>query len=90
MLGFISGTNCLKKAVKMLRMTKGSDVLTHQQPRENIDKIKDIVINNHQIIIREVTEEVGIFLWLMRNNFGYKTVKFVPKLLHFHCKKLAE
>ena len=60
-------------------------ILAHQ-PSKNLGKIKDIVLSNHRISIRETSEEVGISYRscerIVSNVTGMKQVvaKFVPKL----------
>lgn len=63
-------TNGFKMAVKI---KKGLDVLTHQQPTK---KIKGIIFNIYQISLREVIEELGIsygiFETILTNFLGMK------------------
>ena len=58
-----------------------------------MEKVKEMVINDRRIIIREVTDEVGISIgschYIFSNVLGMKRVaaKFVPKLLNFEQKQ---
>lgn len=60
---------------------------------ENVSKIKEIVLTNPRINIREISEEVNISYGscesIFRNIFSFKRVlaKFVPKLLNFEQKQ---
>ena len=59
---------------------------------ENVSKIKEIVLTNRRITIREVAEKVNISYSscesIFRDILGFKRVsaKFVPKLLNFKQK----
>ena len=56
---------------------------------ENMEKVKEMVMNDRRITIREVADDVGISISLCHEIFssalGMKRVaaKFVPKLLNF-------
>lgn len=60
---------------------------------ENIDKVKDIVLQNRRITIREVAEELNISYGscedIINNNLGMKRVaaKMIPKLLNLEQKE---
>lgn len=61
---------------------------------ENVEKVKEMIMNDRRITIREVAEDVGISIGSCHKIFsdvlGMKRVaaKFVPKLLHFDQKQL--
>ena len=77
------------------------DVEDDERPRrpststtdENVEKVKEIVMNDRRITIREVTDDVGISIGscheIFWNVLGMKRVaaKFVPKLLNFEQKQ---
>ena len=56
---------------------------------ENVEKVKEIVMNDRRITIREVADDVGISIGscheIFSNVLGMQRVasKFVPKLLNF-------
>lgn len=60
---------------------------------ENVEKVKEIVMENRRITIREVADDVGISVGSCHTIFsdilGMKRVaaKFVPKLINFEQKK---
>ena len=60
---------------------------------ENVEKVKEIVMNDRRITIREVADDVGISISscheIFSNVLGMKHVKakFVPKLLNFEQKQ---
>ena len=60
---------------------------------ENVEKVKEMVMNDRRIIIREVADDVGISIGscpeIFSNVLGTKRVaaKFVPKLLNFEQKQ---
>ena len=60
---------------------------------ENVEKVKEMVINDRRITIREVADDVGISIGschaIFSNALGMKRVaaKFVPKLLNFEQKQ---
>ena len=60
-------------------------------PDENVEKVKEMVMNDRRITIREVADDVGISIGschaIFSNVLGMKRVaaKFVPKLLNFEC-----
>ena len=60
---------------------------------ENVEKVKEMVINDRRITIREVADDVGISIGscheIFSNVLGMKRVaaKFVPKLLNFKQKQ---
>ena len=60
---------------------------------ENVEKVKEMVMNDRRITIREVADDVGISIGscheIFSNFFGMKRVaaKFVPKLLNFKQKQ---
>ena len=60
---------------------------------ENVEKMKEMVMNDHRITIREVADDVGIsigsFHEIFSNVLGMKRVaaQFVPKLLNFEQKQ---
>ena len=60
---------------------------------ENVEKVKEMVMNDRRITIREVADDVGISIGLCHEIFsnvsGMKRVaaKFVPKLLNFKQKQ---
>ena len=61
---------------------------------ENVEKVKDMVMNDRRIIIREVADDVGISIGscheIFSNVLGMKRVaaKFVPKLLNFEQRRM--
>ena len=60
---------------------------------ENVEKVKEMVMNDRRITIREVADDVGISIGsrheIFSNVLGIKRVeeKFVPKLLNFEQKQ---
>ena len=60
---------------------------------ENVEKVKEMVMNDRQITIREVADDVGISIGssheISSNMLGMKRVaaKFVPKLSNFEQKE---
>ena len=60
---------------------------------KNVEKVKEMVMNDRRIIIREVADDVGISIGscheIVLNVLGMKRVaaKFVPKLLNFEQKQ---
>ena len=60
---------------------------------ENVEKVKEMVMNDRRITIREVADDVGISIGscheIFSNVLGMKRVaaKFVPKLLNFEQKQ---
>ena len=60
---------------------------------ENVEKVKEMVMNDRRITIREVADDVGISIVscheIFSNVLGMKRVaaKFVPKLLNFEQKQ---
>ena len=60
---------------------------------ENVEKVKEMVMNDRRITISEVADDVGISIGLCHEIFsnvlGMKRVaaKFVPKLLNFEQKQ---
>ena len=60
---------------------------------ENVEEVKEMVINDRRITIREVTNDVGMSIGscheIFSNVLGMKRVaaKFVPKLLNFEQKQ---
>ena len=60
---------------------------------ENVEKVKEMVINDRRITIREVADDVGISIGscheIFSNVLSMKRVaaKFVPKLLNFEQKQ---
>ena len=60
---------------------------------ENVEKVKEMVMNDRRITIREVADDVGISIGSCHESFsnvlGMKRVaaKFVPKLLNFEKKQ---
>ena len=59
---------------------------------ENVEKVKEMVMNDRRITIREVDDDVGISIVscheIFSNDLGMKRMaaKFVPKLLNFEQK----
>lgn len=56
--GFVSGIGISNKAVKLLKM------LQHIKNRWKCGKVKEIVMNDHQIIIRKFIDDVGTSIGL--------------------------
>ena len=61
---------------------------------ENVEKVKEMVMNDRRITIREVADDgisIGSCNEIFSNVLGMKRVaaKFVPKLLNFEKKKTA-
>ena len=60
---------------------------------EDVEKVKEMVMNDHRITVREAADDVGISTGSCHENFsnvlGMKRVaeKFVPKLLNFEQKQ---
>jgi len=60
---------------------------------ENIDKVKEILVNNHKLTIREIAEDLNIAYGsvqdILVNDLGFRRVaaKLVPKDLNFMQKR---
>ena len=60
---------------------------------ENVEKVKEMIMNDRRITIREVADDIGLSIGscheIFSNVLGMKRVaaKFVPKLLNFEQKQ---
>jgi len=75
-----------------LKMTSALDAPASTTD-ENVERVKEMVMNDRRITIREVADDVGILIGSCHGIFsdvlGMKrvTAKFVPKLLNFEQKQ---
>ena len=90
---FTSGISVSKVTVKTLKMTNALEYPRTSTTDENVEKVKEMVMNDRRITIREVADDVGISIGssheIFSNMLGMKLVaaKFVPKLLNFEQKE---